>query len=449
MGTVLAVSVSLGLGLGSGVAPALAQFGPTRVEVVAAHEYPVSPSLTVVGTIRPYLRSMIASEVEGIVEDLLVREGDLVDAGQVICHLRDSPRRFQYDESQARLRQLEAELAELVAGTRKEELDRTRAAMEEAEAVHRRWELESDRIRRLRERDSASEKEYNDTIWETAAARARLDQAKAVYQEAVAGPREEVIARAQYAVAAQRTAVARLRYDLEQSLIRAPFTGYVVRRQTEIGQWLAAGGAIVEMIELDRVLVRVDVPESAIASSRVGDRIGVDVPALERSFVGQLVHIIPQADERARTFPIEIEVDNPEHELRSGMFVRARVAAGPVVDSIIVPRDAILQRAGTYVVVVVTPGPEDEGWMAAPTPVGLGLDLGDWVVVRSPDIEAGTRVAVKGHDRVYGPMPVLSIEDQRRPPEPKDAPATRPADAEPVAGNEAARSLPEGEQARK
>ena len=120
----------------------------------------------------------------------------------------------------------------------------------------------------------------------------------------VAGPRIQTIARAAFEVAAQQAVVDRIASDLAKATIRAPFGGHVVDRTVEVGEWLAAGGAqVVELVELTRVLVRVDAPESAMPYLMVGGQARVKLDALGRSVVGEIRHVIPQADPRARTFP--------------------------------------------------------------------------------------------------------------------------------------------------
>ncbi len=399
----------------------------SRVAVVQAEHRVVPVTVTLVGTTKPYTRSNIASEVAGIVEAIPVIEGQRVEAGSLVCQLRDDVRRMALEQAERRLGELQAQLAQLEAGSRKEEIAAAAAELGEAQAIEEKWRLELARISSLRERNQASDKEYNDTVAEEKAARQRGARARAAYDLVLAGPRVEQIEQARYAVRAQEVAVRLLRYDLEQTRIRAPFAGAVTRRDTEVGQWLPAGGPVLELIELDRILVRVDVPESAVFALSAGDRITVIVEALDHTLEGVVERIVPQADERARTFPVDVLLDNSAGQLKSGMFVRAIVPAGPAVESIIVPRDAILQRAGAQYVVIVAPPPQGQGHMAVPVPVKLGASLGSWVAVSATMLQPGVPVAVKGHDRVYGPQPVEPVPARVDPPTARASTATRPA----------------------
>jgi hypothetical protein len=65
---------------------------------------------------------------------------------------------------------------------------------------------------------------------------------------------------------------------------------------------------------------------------------------------------------------------------------------------------------------MVVPSPQGEGKMAIPTPVQTGATLGSWIAVKSPAVQPGVPVAVKGHNRVYGPEPVETAPGVVEPP---------------------------------
>jgi multidrug efflux pump subunit AcrA (membrane-fusion protein) len=403
------------------------------VNVQQAREETAPVTIKLVGSVQPYTRSVVASEVAGLVKELPVEEGDRLEAGDVICRLRNATPKFAYEQATARRKQLEAELSELEAGTRQEEIDQAKGFMEETRAMVEKWEEEFERVERLRRQGAASLKEYNDTVAEYTAAKQRFAQADAAYKLAVEGPRKEDIAQARFAVDAAKAMELQLKDNLDRTVIEAPYAGHVVQKYAEIGEWIQAGGPVVEMIDLEHVLVRIDLPESAIAAARVGQAVSVFIDAYQESYAGEIKHVIPQADEEARTFPIEIEIQNPEHKLKAGMFARVRVPSGPTAKSVVVPLDAVLQRQGTNFVVMVVPSPTGEGHMAMPVPVELGATIGSDVAVTSPMVNVGAMVCVKGHDRIFGPQPVQIRQGPAAPAE--KGSTTQPAAEQPVARN--------------
>ncbi|MCK4658586.1 MAG: efflux RND transporter periplasmic adaptor subunit [Phycisphaerae bacterium] len=391
----------------SAICPAVCvgQMPPSKVVVERAAMRPLPATMRLVGTVEPVVRSVVGSEVAGLAVEMPAREGDLIEAGGVLCRLNADVLSAQLDSARARLGQLQARLDELEAGTRAEELAHLKAAYEEAKAQYDKWASEKKRIERLQQQTQVNEKEVYETEAAYLSAQQRMLSAQAQHEEGVNGPRVEVIAQARFAVAEQTAVAKQAQRDLDKTVIRAPFTGYVVRLETEVGQWVQPGGPIVEMIDLSSVLVTVDAPEKAFRYVQVGDQAHVQIEALEEVFSGLVKHVIPQADVSARAFPVEIEIDNPDGKLKGGMLAWATVTTGPNASVVAVPKDAVDVRRGIPHVCVVMH--TEQGTMAMPMPVVTGADIEDWVAITSGNIAPDTQVIVRGNERIMFPMPVV------------------------------------------
>lgn len=385
----------------------MAQFGPARIVTARAELRSLPATANLVGTIQPARRTTLGAEVAGLVTEMSARQGDLVEAGGLICRLNDELLQKALERELARLEARKARLAELENGTRAEIVARLKADLDAAVAMAERWDFELERIRRLHGDAVANEREYQDALAEKRAADSRRDAAAALHDEAVAGPRTEVVAQARFDVAEQDAEVARLRVEIEKTKIKAPFKGFVAVRMAEVGTWLGTGDPVVVLIDLENVLVRVDVPESAISYAALDSTVDVRFDALRATLPGRIKHIIPQADEAARTFPVEIELPNPEHRLKSGMFARATVPAGPDGDQLAVPKDALIDARGRLQVAVIVAG--EQGSMAMPTYVTTGSDVGGWVAITSGNIPPGAEVAVYGNEQLVYPQPVQVV----------------------------------------
>ncbi len=356
----------------SGFAPSLCSaqgFGPTSVLAATVEQQPVARTIDLVGTIHPRLRTVVASEVEGLVAALAVDRGDRVEKGMLLCRLRATRIRCSFAESQARLAELKALEAVGAAELRKAE-------------------YECERTSRLYKNEQCAEKEYIDAQADRDAARARLEQAE-------------------HAAAAQEAVVSRFADDLDRAEIKAPCDGYIVDKRTELGSWVNRGGDVVELVDLSTVRVWVDVPEEVIAYCGKEEPVQVTVDALGgRAFAGKISRVVPDADERARTFPIEIDVPNPKGELKAGMFVRASVPAGPRQDRLVVPKDAVVVLGPASIVYVVRPG--ESGSMAMPLPVEIVSEIVDRVAVASAGLAPGDQVVIRGNENMLGrPTPVI------------------------------------------
>lgn len=388
--------------------PAPAQPGPVKVLTARVEQRELPSTVTLVGKVQPLRRSTVGSEVEGIVAQMPVRQGDRVEAGQLLCKLDDKTATSRLAEAQGRLDALRAALAELEAGTRAEDLARAKALYKNEQAKFQRWVSERQRVKILYGDSEANEKEVYDTESGYLAAEQMMLAAKASYDAATAGPRREVIDRARFDLAEQQAVVDRYAHDLAVTEIRAPFAGYLVQLHTEVGQWMAQGGAVAEMIDLASVLVRVDVFERSIAYCHAGDSASVRIDALDRTFDGTVTHVIRQGDPQAHTFPVEIKVINESQLLAAGMFARVTLVGGPEAQAVAVPKDAVVQRRGVDYVCMIQS--DEKGTKAIPLPVTLGGDIGDWVAITSGNLAPGMEIVISGNESIAFPKPVQIVD---------------------------------------
>ncbi len=402
----------------------------TRVVVEEARTLEAPATITLVGTVEAARVSRVASQVAGLVRSMPVRQGDHVEAGQVICELDAETANFAVAEAKAEWEARRARHRELLAGTRKEELTRLKALLDEAIADFDRWQFEMQRIEELYAGAESNAKEYHDTRAEFLTAQRRNIAAEARYDEAVAGPRSEVIAQAAAEVAAQLAVLNRERADLRRMVVRAPYTGVVTDRVSETGEWVPVGGTVVELADLSSVLVSVDLPESALPYIAVGDPARVAVDALGRSFDGTVKHIIRRADARAHTFPVEVTVPNDEGLLAGGLFARVTVPGGAKRDVVAVSKDAIVERDGITYIAVVRPG-EHGKMMGMLMGVSLGMEIGNWIAITSDNLRPGTPIITRGNERILPfPTPVIIVDEKGTP---VASPESKPQHAAPTA----------------
>ncbi|MCH7921712.1 MAG: efflux RND transporter periplasmic adaptor subunit [Nitrospinae bacterium] len=390
-----------GLGL---PAPAAAQGrGPAPVVVAPVETRTLEAIITLVGTVHPATRSLIASEVPGIVVKFPVEEGQRVKKGQTLAQLRATPILIDIQAAKATLEKYIEELKELERGSRPEEVEEARAALQRTEAEYANAQREAARRKDLYEQQVVAIEQYQIATTAAQAAAGRVAEARAVYERIKTGPRRERIEGARAQVASQKAVVARLEDQMKQSSITAPFPGVVVKEHTEVGQWLDRGDPVVELLDLSTVEVIVPVPERYIAEVRRGEAASLALDALPgRSFTGRISQVIPQADAESRTFPVKIQVANPDGLIKSGMFARVTLPVGRARRAIVVPKDALVSHGPVDILFVV-----DDG-VARQVAVKRGQATGAWVAVDGP-VEEGQLVVVRGNERLRDGMPVTVV----------------------------------------
>jgi len=179
------------------------------------------------------------------------------------------------------------------------------------------------------------------------AAEAQRDLARINYERAQELSKEGVIARVEYDNArAQRLAteaqVGEIRATIARKTIRAPFSGILGIRQINLGQYLAAGEAIVPLQSLNPIFVNFGVPQQDAGKARVGSTVQVvsdDISGAE--FAGRITAIDSLVNEATRNVQVQATLANPGGKLRPGMFVQVQVVTGAERPVIALPASAI------------------------------------------------------------------------------------------------------------
>ena len=338
----------------------------------------------------------IGFKIAGRVVERAVDEGDAVRKGQVIARLDDAELGQQVSLAKAQLAGAEATLAELVAGSRPEEIagseaaaSRAQSALDELLAGSRPQEVASaeaavesaksgldnakaeyDRQQELRSKNVASVRDFDiaRTIYEAAQARlteARerlklvkegprkedIDQARAALTEAKerlalvkAGPRKETIDQARARVEEGRQLLALAETRLSYATIASPLDGVVLSKNVEPGEYVAPGTPVVTVGDLSNVFLRAYINETDLGRVKLGQKAKVTTDTYrDKSYEGRVSFISPQAEftpknvqtpkERVKlVYRVKIQIPNPNAELKAGMPADAQLAAGEKVD---------------------------------------------------------------------------------------------------------------------
>ena len=182
--------------------------------------------------------------------------------------------------------------------------------------------------------------------------------------------------------------------SLNKSLISSPLKGTIKTRHIKVGEFVRKGDKLVEILDIDRILVKVNIPEQEILSIQVGQNVEVALYIMEKkTFLGRVKNIGLEADSSNRTFPVEILVDNKERQLRAGMLARATFTKNVDQDQIVIPRHTILERDQGRVVYVFEDG------KAFRRDITIGLSQLDQVQVVQ-GLNKGELIVVEGHTKL-------------------------------------------------
>jgi RND family efflux transporter MFP subunit len=329
-------------------------------------------SVTANGYVVARTRASVSAKVPGRLAYLPVSEGSFVRQNEVIARLSN-------EDYQAQVAQAEAQI-----GTTQADLLEAQAARAEAErALKRVQDIKQQQPQLI----SVQDVDAAETRFATADARAKAASARVASAEA-----------------AKRFAEA----ALENTLIRAPFTGTVLRKEAEVGEVVAPSvgggltrGAVVTMADLSTLEVEVDVNEAYIARVRRDQPARITLDAYpDTSFRGAVRQVVPTADRQRATVQVKVAITDHDPRILPEMgarvdFLEPEPPAGSVKAAepvrIRVPAEAIQQRNGQSIVWLVREGKLQSRLVdAGPVSAGFrevrsGLSGGEQIVVSAPE----------------------------------------------------------------
>jgi RND family efflux transporter MFP subunit len=182
--------------------------------------------------------------------------------------------------------------------------------------------------------------------------------------------------------------------DLERCTIKAPFSGVVNRVFIETGQYLDVAKPVAEILQLNRIKVRVGIPESDVDAVRRIKEFSVKIDALDgKTFPAKKHFLSRTADPMARLYNLDLVIDNVQGEILPDMFARVEIVKKEVLDGISIPLFSVISRNDEHLVYVLNSD------RARQRKVSLGV-LDGWRVEVKQGLNPGDQVIVVGHRSV-------------------------------------------------
>ncbi len=360
----VAVSLALAVVMLTGTA-ASAQEQPAQVRVDAVRVEPLSQTVPILGRLVADQRGEVAARVSGAVQQLDVRVGDRVEAGDRLALV---------DEARLAARAQLAE-ARVVAA---------QAQIETAEAELSLLEQERARLAQLRNSAAFSPAALEDKVQELQAATARIARARAQFDEALA----------------DQTLAER---DLADAEVLAPYPGVITSRYVSAGDHLDIGEPVVALINDTSLEIEADVPSAQARVLQAGIELDVTLDG-RASSKATLRALIPDENPLTRTLAIRLSLGEATEDLflASGQSVTVDVPLGAVSEALTVDKDAVLRRGEGAMVFVAADGE------AQLRPVTLGEAVGARFEVME-GLTEGELVIVRGNERLR-PGQAISYE---------------------------------------
>lgn len=337
--------------------------------------------------------SDVSSQISGQVVSTPVNVGSYVRQGTVIARLNDRDARLRAQEAQAGVRQA-------IAGVRQAEarlglgpggnfdssaIPEVRAAaanLDQATAQLRFAEANEARYRDLVVTGDVAQSLYDQYRTQRDTARAQVNSARQQLQSAVNTARQsnQGIRTAEAAVDSARAQLAITQKAVADTIIRAPYGGYISNRPVAVGEYVTSSAVIATVLRTNPIKLQLLVQEAEAPHITPGMGVSLEVDAhRERKFAGSVRAVNPAIDPVSRAATVEVMVENADNALRSGMFATARIVRKSGGPAVFVPKVAVLsdQNTQSYRAFVI------EGDIAKLRVVQLGVEEGDMLQIVS------------------------------------------------------------------
>src|SRR5574342_19417 len=141
---------------------------------------------------------------------------------------------------------------------------------------------------------------------------------------------------------AQKVRVAMGRKALEDTIIRAPFTGLISEKAVNVGRYMKKGDRIATIVRVDPLRIELTIPEGAVAAVRRGQKVSFTVQSYpDRRFEGTIAYIGPAVRADSRALVVEAIVPNQAGLLQPGLFATGHVELPAAHASLMIPAEAV------------------------------------------------------------------------------------------------------------
>ena len=358
-----------------------------QVKTARVEETPFGETVTANGTLAAFDQTTAGVKVAGRLSSISVDLGSVVRRGQMIAQIEANDYKLRVQQSEAALGQARARLGLSPDGTDDKVSAEQTGTVRQARAELDQARLSRERAVKLVEQGIVAKADFD-------AADAAFKVAQSRYQDAL-----EEIRNRQAVLAQRRSELALARQQLADTGVYAPIDGIVQLKRASIGEYLAAGAPVVDIVRMNPLRLQAQVPERDAGTVRFGQNVRVSVEGDAKIYVGQIKRLSPVITQQNRMLMVEADVQN-DGGLRPGSFAKAEIVTNDAKMAVTVPNNAIVTFAGIEKVIVVqngkalekpiTTGRRSGEW----TEILAGVNVGDQVIVDPGNLQSGMAVEV-------------------------------------------------------
>ncbi|MDW8466081.1 MAG: efflux RND transporter periplasmic adaptor subunit [Chloroherpetonaceae bacterium] len=363
---------------------------PIRVKTIVAKRKTLVQSISTTGIAEANRRVQISARISAELVRLSAKEGEFCRAGETLLQFNDKEFRIALQEAKEEYLKTQSEYvtqrldyAKLSPSAQNiERLQRLRKELEEAERALKAGKGDAKEVERLKE--------------------------EVEFAEILAGEKLDEVLRTRTGFAHAKNQLQRAELNLQNTIIRAPFDGFVSGIKVAEGQFVTAGQVCMEFVNLSRIRVEVGILEKEVPLIKVQNRARVVFNAFPKdTLIGRVTAVSPVVSTETKTAKAMIELPNPRYRIKPGMYTTVWIEVAFFQNCLVVPKRAIVERDGRKVVFVAQKEPD-------------GRELAKWHYVETgaeneneveilEGLEEGDEIIVENNFTLSHDMPIVKI----------------------------------------
>lgn len=388
MKRLLAVGVAALIGFVGYMLYSGSQRVPVKTVPVTRGSVRLTVSTVFTGSVVSEREATLSFQAGGQLAHLAVQEGGTAHAGEVVARLDDVEPQAQVMLAEANLHAAQAQLQRaklslpLEDAQVRAEITQSQASLENAAITYRRWQD-------LYAKGAVARQQVED-------AQMRYDMAKSRYEAAMAAvtrnaAKRQEIAAAEAIVKQMEASLKMARIRMDQTILRAPFTGLVTRTLVNVGEFVGIGKPIAHLVDPTSLYVKAVVDEADALKVRVGQHAWVTMDVFQgKRLAGRVAEISPvisSARQESRTSEVKIQLDDSSLSLKPGFSADIEIIVEEVPNVLRLPTHVILEREHGKYVHVVSDGRVQE------RPIRVGASNWDFSQIMA-GLQEGDRVII-------------------------------------------------------
>lgn len=191
------------------------------------------------------------------------------------------------------------------------------------------------------------------------------------------------------AIASAQNQIDSIRNQISNATITSPIDGEIAMRNIDPGEMAGTAQPVMTVVNIDTVYIEGTVAEADIPVVTQGQKVSVKVDAAGGTFEGIVKTVSPVANPQTKGYPVKVEISNPGHKLKPGMFAEIKLTTKEKKDVVVVPKDALVNRGTAKVLYVVNNN------VAQERTVQLGVESDEKVEIVK-GLQAGEKFVITG-----------------------------------------------------